>query len=954
MKKMTFALACASTLALFATDFSVATFEAFAEGASVGAKDDAGSDSGNIYWQYKEASSSTDGSAVKEYGKEGNLNAPTGPSLSGTSDKKYLELSTEGGTLWRSFNANAADLGAAKDIPADKDGLFIDTMVQFTATEDGGDPEISTEDKLAIWLAAEEGKAPVLCVKGCALTTEGSGRAETPVATPTTFKLTGADIQAGAWYRLTVRAIKNIVDQNEYEGDFVSGFVVCIDGKPLSVADPATVCDSKFTGYYDGGLTGDAAALIAAGQFIPSLKGYQNEDQSALQAVGFKGSGAIDDLVLTDENPLPKPAPEASFTIATADGVTAAWATSPDGEFTTYAEGQKAPAGKIYVKLATADGGVKIVEQTIAADGANAIDLTSMTANDWSWYLGDADADGAFIVDDATELKNLAAKLEALGSAGITFKLGADIDMSDAGVFPGIGQAGAENIAALSNAYFQGTFDGDHHTISNLKMTNASKGTGLFNTICGAAKIMNVTVDTVTYENMNANKVGGAMLVGIMSGGTIEGCTTKGSNGSSTMPITYNASGIINRIESRLGAVTVKDCTNEAAIYCVYSKIAGICPIVELSAGTGDVTFENCVNKGAIVGVGTDKNSITGKTPGEDGVAGIVAYAQNAASIHFKNCKNEGTLTGSRCGGILAVANSGTFIDEGGNQTKADVPAIKSKGGTITGFAFATVVDGVATYVADTEAKNGADLKVMLAGKTVTLAKGESITLDMTIATAEVVAADAENDKITQSGNVYTCEAKVIAVTPVVTLSATTAEFSDTLALPTVTVEGDYVENTDYTVAWDKALPTENPAEDVVLTATVTMTGKYSGSATATFTVTPKATVTYPEYIKEADKGKYDAWVAANGVTDRVDTDKALQAAYLLNVAPAEAEAEADKFAITSITIDAEGNVKVEAPAKNSKGADFNGTVEIQGAETLEGTWAPKAAGHKFFKAVLK
>ena len=309
MKKLTLALACASTLALFATDFSVATFEAAGLlGKTVGAKDDAGGTNGDIYWQYKGASGSEDSSVVTAYGGE-NLSAPTGSQLSGTPGDNYLNLSTEGGTLWRSVNPNASDLGAAQNID-DAKGLFIDTMVQFTATEDGGTPEIAQDengnyiDKLAIWLAAEEGKAPALCVMGCAMTTEGSGRNEVPVATPTTFKLTGADIQAGTWYRLTVQAIKNIVDQNGFQGDFVSGFVVRIDGKPLSVAAPETVCDSKFTTYYEGGLAGDAAALIAAGQFIPSLTGYQNEDKSALQAVGFKGSGAIDDLKLTDENPI--------------------------------------------------------------------------------------------------------------------------------------------------------------------------------------------------------------------------------------------------------------------------------------------------------------------------------------------------------------------------------------------------------------------------------------------------------------------------------------------------------------------------------------------------------------------------------------------------------------------------------------------------------------------------
>ena len=573
-----------------------------------------------------------------------------------------------------------------------------------------------------------------------------------------------------------------------------------------------------------------------------------------------------------------------------------------------------------------------------------------MTA-DWSWYLGDA-VEGAYVIDDATELKSLAAKLATFGSAGITFKLGADIDMSDAGVFPCIGVPGAENITEASNAYFQGTFDGDGHTISNVTITNASKGTGLFGTICGAAKIMNLTVDTVTYENMNATKVGGGMLVGLMSGGTIENCTTKGSNGSETMPITYNASGIINRIETCLGAVTVKNCTNEASIYCVYSKIAGICSIIEMSGATGDVTFDNCVNKGAIVGVGTTANAITGKVPGVDGVAGIVAYTQKAVAgkaIKFVNCKDQGTLTGDCCGGILAKVDSGNITDMGGNQTKSTVPAIKTNAnGTITGFAFATVADGVATYVADSEAKAGADLKVMLAGKTVTLPNvGDSITLDTTLATA-TVETTAENAEVKTEGNVYTVVANAVAVTGV-TLSQETAEITvggDTLML-TAKVEP---ENATDKVTWATSNADIATVVDGVVTAvaagevkiTATAGGK---SATCTVTV-------YPTYIggDAAKKAKYDAWAENYGA----DTGSANEEAFLLNVAPTEAGAEKKKFVITSITVGADGTVTVVAPAKNSKNADFNGTVEVLGATALDGEWAPKATGHKFFKAVLK
>ncbi len=327
MKKLTFALACASAFALFAADIGApkAGFEDYEAGTAVAGEAEPGSQS--TYWLYEGASGSEDGSTVKAYGGD-NLAAPT---TGGDAGEKYLELSTEGGTLWRSLAEVKTDgggtLGTAQDVPAG--GLYIDTMVQFTPTEDGGTPETVEGDKLAIWLNVDSsGDTPVtnLCVLGTAITTEGSGRNETPKATKTVFKLSGAQVDAGVWYRLTVKALKNIVT---LDGDYISGFIVMIDNVPMVIADNGKACDEKFLSYYrEGGFFAEGADdLITSGRLIPSLNGYQNEDVSALQAVGFKGSGALDNLAITDEDPLPAPG---GFEVDWGKGdVTAVWGDTP-------------------------------------------------------------------------------------------------------------------------------------------------------------------------------------------------------------------------------------------------------------------------------------------------------------------------------------------------------------------------------------------------------------------------------------------------------------------------------------------------------------------------------------------------------------------------------------------------------------------------------------------------
>ena len=957
MKKMTFALACASTLALFATDFSVATFEGYTSGTpegGIGGKGDDGAGNTNVYWQYKDASGSTDGSAVKNYVAEGKDKPAAAPKGSGAVGDNYLDLSTEGGTLWRSFNAKADDLGEAQAVPADTgkgEGLFIDTMVQFTATEDGQAPETAEDDKLAIWLA-KDGETAKLMVKGSKL--DANLDTEETSSEVVSYELSNSKVTItdGAWYRLTVKAVKNVLNANA-PNEYVPAFQIYIDGELMAVTG-ASVATADFLTFYSEDQAaslpdclGANKALLVAGTLIPSMAGYSGVDNSALQAVGFKGSGAIDDLKLTDEDPLPKAAPEETFSITTETGVTAAWSTTADGEFTPYAEGQKAPAGKIYVKLTTADGGVKIVEKTIAAGETNALDLTAETFG-WAEYLGEA-VDGAYVIDDQAEFGKFVAKVATLGSATaegdpITFKLAADVTF--AGV---IGAAGNKDnlgtAATFAAGAFKGTFDGGDHTISDVVLPRADY-TGLFGSLYGAT-VKNLTVavkeGTTGFEAEGGTaEFCGGLVAGVSVKSTIENVTTAAG----TFKAQKAAAGIVGYAA---GGTVLKNCVNNLNVISIGNeKVAGLVGCAQ-NTGTYEpayVTIDGCTNNG----------NVECQASGKSRAALLVSYSD--CEVKFQGTITaRGTVTqAGSTANIQSIINinsgKATVVDGAVITAPATMKSTIHNGKAHAGLNYATVADGVATFVADSAAVNGANLKVMTTGNTITLANvGDTITLDTTLATATVTTTDTEANEVKQEGNVYTVVAKVIEVTPEITLSATTAEFSDTLALPTVTVAGDYVENTDYTVAWDKTLPTENPAEDVVLTATVTMTGKYTGSATATFTVTPKSApvVEYPDYIKDDEaKKKFDAWADTNKVADRKG---ASEKAYLLNVAPDAADAAEAAFKIKSITVDATGKVTVEGPE-----GEFNGTVEIKGCATLDGEYTLPVtdSAARFFKAFLK
>ena len=879
MKKLTFALACASAFALFAADIGApkAGFEKYEAGAKVSGEVEP--DSQSTYWLYEGASGSEDGSTVKAYGGD-NLAAPT---TGGDAGEKYLELSTEGGTLWRSLAEVKTDdggtLGAAQDVP--DGGLYIDTMVQFTPTEDGGKPETVEGDKLAIWLNVDSsGDTPVtnLMVKATRLDADIGNEEVLSAEAVYTLANPGVRVDAGVWYRLTVKAVKNVLNENA-PSEYIPAFQVFIDGNLMAVEGDAVVSDAFITYYSEdasAGLSdclGANRELLQAGTLIPSLMGYADGDNS-LQAVGFKGSGALDNLAVTDEDPLPAPGEMIDFSITAGADTTVAWST--DGKnWTDYVAGAKAPAGSLYVRLTNADGATKTLTKTLGSD-SNAFDFSD-EAFGWAEYLGEA-IEGAYVIDDAAELmmfqKGYVAKL---GTKDQTFKLGASITLTEK--WPGIGVYDNKTNADA----FEGTFDGAGYTISGVTFASNETGNnyrGFFNQINNAV-VKNLTVEGNGFgSDVPSGEYGCALIVGCANNSTIENCVASGTIASGT----HNVGGIVVRISD----TTIRGCTNKANITGSYSKIGGI--VVLNQSSTTACLIENCVNEGTLTAAGNAEKA------GRDGLGGIIAYAADT-TLTIRNCSNTGALVKGE--GAHASARVGQIVGwtytaikaDGTNTIRDDIRSVGGNDHAVDGLNYATVKDGVATLVADAEAKNGASLKVMAAGTTVTLgAIDESITLDTTLATVTVTTT-AENAEVTQDGNVYTVVAK------------------------------------SATEDWP-----ENP-EDYV--------GKTAGDA---YGMTGE--------LADADAGELAAWAVAKEVAYAGAAEAIKVEAYLLNVANTDeaiAEGKAN-FKIPAITIDANGTVTVDDPV-----GTYNGKITIKGSATVDGTYnleqSDKTA--RFFKAFL-
>ena len=304
MKKLLFAIAGAAAFSAFAadpsprqgSDIDVLGFENFdftnpnVTGAVIN-RDDTGVENTS-----KWSCSGDDASLVKTYGGD-NAAAPSGisfPAPFEDAGDNYLALDTNGSELQRLIPA--ADQAIAAD------GTYVDTLVQFTPSESAPGEGDLTGAKLAIWLGVDsEHNTTNLMVAGAYyMMTDPEDETTLTFTTSTNYTLSGT-YEPGTWYRLTVKAISTLA--NGAEGQYLPGFVVSIDGQALNIVGSAT--DSPaYTILTEGGLvTGANKDLLDANQFIPALGVSDTTIAPTLTSVGFKGTGAIDDFVVTTAEP---------------------------------------------------------------------------------------------------------------------------------------------------------------------------------------------------------------------------------------------------------------------------------------------------------------------------------------------------------------------------------------------------------------------------------------------------------------------------------------------------------------------------------------------------------------------------------------------------------------------------------------------------------------------------
>ena len=235
---------------------------------------------------------------------------------------------------------------------------------------------------------------------------------------------------------------------------------------------------------------------------------------------------------------------------------------------------------------------------------------------------------GYYEIATVASLKTFAAKVNAGDTfEGKTVKLAADLDLKNEQWMPiGYWQT------------FNGTFDGQNHTISNLKHhgTEADCYVGLFG-YTENATIKNLTINNVDIKLVADNSwAGGHMgaLVGNADGTiVIENVNVTGDvkiDGDLTQAGAGRIGGVIggNTCTGTIKNVVVN--ANAGSFVKGNSSVGGIAGQLQPSATGGELTFENC----------SSNIDVTAQQFCAGGIIGLAAYGTS-----FTNCSTSGNIS---------------------------------------------------------------------------------------------------------------------------------------------------------------------------------------------------------------------------------------------------------------------------------------------------------------------
>lgn len=189
---------------------------------------------------------------------------------------------------------------------------------------------------------------------------------------------------------------------------------------------------------------------------------------------------------------------------------------------------------------------------------------------------------------------------------------------------------------------YTGDFDGQNHTIADLKITETPHDTGLFRSVYGTIK--NFTVKGEMIISADGDYIGG--VVGYADGATI-------SNVASYVNIS-NTAGVLKHVGGVIGYIANKDTYVDKCVYygTINVKDSHDCIGGIVGYTNGGARISNCANHGTVT---------TSKSGAYTG--GILGYINNTNPT-IKDCYNYGTVSNggntTYCGAIIGWARNYT------------------------------------------------------------------------------------------------------------------------------------------------------------------------------------------------------------------------------------------------------------------------------------------------------
>ena len=303
---------------------------------------------------------------------------------------------------------------------------------------------------------------------------------------------------------------------------------------------------------------------------------------------------------------------------------------------------------------------------------------------------GDGSADKPYKISTAAELAWFRDQVNS-GNNTISATLTKDIDLSEF-CHAADGTTYTDELSWTPITWFQGTFDGNGKTISNLYINATSNYTGFFG-YAYVGSIKNITFDNARVKNTGGYNFG--ILVGnagsciIENIKTLANCSVEGEN--YVGGIAGVANGNISNCENR---ATVKGIRSLGGVVAAYSgNSITSCANYGVVTGSGE-------SVGGIAGYfnsGTIQNSANyGDVTGTDNVGNLIELAEECnlnnvlgtGNVTATSAKLAGLLVGnirkssSTASGILAYNSSAKLTINGTEQTGDAVKAIG--GGSLT------------------------------------------------------------------------------------------------------------------------------------------------------------------------------------------------------------------------------------------------------------------------------